>query len=260
MATFRELCIEQKKLHTAIKDIGEAVSKYGSKRTIALVDRKIGEIEKYWADYKINHQSILGHVDRNDGEEYFTNSEYSLTESLFQSLVNKFAKYKQDISNQENHQNKPGQSNTKNSINEDQNKQENGKIKLLNIRYQELDKQLTHFNSEFEKQHQASFYTIKSKHLQDAWKNIQVLRDELIIEGYIDSPVDYAEYQELVENTLIQAQSLIETTPFHRVNNNPNQLIKPLKIPQFQGEYSNWRTFHDLYRSMISASNTESIS
>lgn len=127
----------------------------------------------------------------------------------------------------------------------------NGKIKLLNIRYQDLDKQLTMFNNELENQHQSSFYIIKCKYFQDAWKNIQVLRDELIVENYIDSKADYEQYQELVENVLIQAQSRIETVPFHRGNSNHHQLIKPMKIPQFQGEYSKWRTFHDLYRSMI---------
>lgn len=85
--------------------------------------------------------------------------------------------------------------------------------------------------------------------MQDAWKNIQLLRDELIIEDYVDSTAEYEEYQALLESIFIKAQG--RTAPLHKLNNNPHQLIKPLKIPQFQGEYSKWRTFHDLYHSII---------
>lgn len=292
MRTFRELCSDQRDILNGVQKLVESVRKYGANRSIPLVTKRTSEVKQLWNDFKINHQSLLDHPEGDDSVEYFVNSEYASTELLVQSTLKKFETYYQELITDESQRTATAQAKEAEKAKElellamESEKQKrdlkekaikesasgdirhlsstsqvhqshlNGKIKLLNIRYQDLERQLTVVNTELENQHQSSFYIIKCKHLQDAWKNIQVLRDELIVEDYVDSQTNYEEYQELVESFLIQAQGRIETAPAHRVNNNPHQLIQPLKmqplkIPQFQGEYSKWRTFHDLYRSMI---------
>lgn len=121
-----------------------------------------------------------------------------------------------------------------------------GRVRLLYHKYECLQDQLEILQHDLTLGHPKSLFTIKMNNVNESWSNISKLYDELM-EKYNYSNGHHHTHRQHVENVVINTQIHIDNMG----QLNDKIKIQPLKLPTFNGNYTNWITFHDLYINMI---------
>lgn len=250
---------DQQKLGENIHKLSINFSKDGKKRkTEKYLEERIEKLTDYSAHFEENHRILLDAGDSGESKEYFDNNYYvnimAISNDLMEKLLSlKKEKTKGEESSEDDNDDEDGKESTEKTQTIYKNNEWPQTVRKYEIREAILQRAIDR-----ETRSDIDEFKMKQKSLEIYWQKLEETYEELMLcqmteeeERYYDER--YTDLDNVVRDEKIQLEKKIREGQLKKQENVEavKLNLKAIDVPKFQGEYGDWMSFYDIYKTLV---------